>query len=175
MIFVHFMFQSYEYFYPILRTRRKRLAIDELAPENGAMRQVQTQIEVATNGRGLYEVTGDVVGWTREQDIMCGLLTVYCRHTSASLTIQENADPDVMRDLEDFFQRLVTDDPTQYRHTAEGPDDMPAHIRAALTDVSLNIPINDGRPVLGTWQGIYLFEHRIRAHARRLMLHLVGA
>ena len=138
------------------------------------MKQAQTELAIATSGRGLTEITGDVVAWTRRQDVVTGMLTVYCRHTSASLTIQENADPDVMRDLDTFFQRLVPEDPSLYRHTAEGPDDMPAHIRSALTDVSLNLPVGDGRPALGTWQGIYLFEHRARPHRRRIVLHLLG-
>ncbi len=138
------------------------------------MRQAQTEISVDTPGRGLVEVTSQVVDWTAQQGMATGMLTVYCRHTSASLTIQENADPDVMRDLESFFQRLVADDPSLYRHTAEGPDDMPAHIRSALTDVSLNLPLAQGRPLLGTWQGIYLFEHRFRPHRRRLVLHAQG-
>ncbi len=103
-----------------------------------------------------------------------GLLTVYIAHTSASLTIQENADPDVCRDLEDFFTRLVSRDPANYRHGAEGPDDMPAHIRSALTDVSLSIPVSGRRPALGTWQGIYLFEHRDRPHRRTIHMQLMG-
>ena len=101
-------------------------------------------------------------------------MTIYCRHTSASLTIQENADPDVVLDLETFFARLVEENPSLYRHTAEGPDDMPAHIRASLTDVSLTIPVTNGRAVLGTWQGIYLFEHRHAPHRRQITLHLIG-
>ncbi len=138
------------------------------------MRQSETEVIVETRGQGLIEITRDVTGWVREQGIETGLLTVFCRHTSASLTIQENADPDVQRDLETFFKRLVKEDPSLYRHTAEGPDDMPAHIRSALTDVSLAIPVSGGRPVLGTWQGLYLFEHRTRPHRRRVSLHLIG-
>ena len=103
-----------------------------------------------------------------------GLLTVLCRHTSASLTIQENADPDVQSDLLRFFRRLVVEDPSLYDHSTEGPDDMPAHIRSALTGVSLSIPVMDGTPALGTWQGVYLFEHRARPHRRELALHLMG-
>ena len=138
------------------------------------MSHAQTELTVTTQGQGLYEFTGDVVGFCRETGVKIGLLTLYCRHTSASLTVQENADPDVIRDLNDFFRRLVSEDPKHYRHTAEGPDDMPAHIRSALTDVSLSIPVADGRPVLGTWQGIYLFEHRTRPHRRNVVLHLSG-
>lgn len=139
------------------------------------MRQAQTEIQVHTPGQGLIEVTREIAGWVGEQEIATGLLTVFCRHTSASLTIQENADPDVQRDLEAFFKKLVAEDPSLYRHTMEGPDDMPAHIRGALTDVSLAIPVSGGRLALGTWQGIYLFEHRHRPHARKLALHLAGA
>ena len=153
---------------------RKRLAAAPAGADSGAMRQHQTEIGIDTPGRGLVEVTREVVGWTAGRGMATGMLTVYCRHTSASLTIQENADPDVLHDLEAFFGRLVADDPALYRHTAEGPDDMPAHIRSALTDVSLNIPVAGGRPLLGTWQGIYLFEHRRRPHRRRLVLHLQG-
>ena len=138
------------------------------------MKQAQTTISVATRGRGLYEVTGEVAGWLSSQGIETGLLTVFCRHTSASLVIQENADPDVQRDLDGFFRRLVREDEPWYRHTMEGADDMPAHIKGALTDVSLGIPVAGGRMVLGTWQGIYLFEHRTRPHGRRLVLHLMG-
>jgi len=112
--------------------------------------------------------------WVAAQSIATGLLTIYCRHTSASLLIQENADPDVRADLEAFFSRLVTDGAAYFRHDAEGPDDMPAHIRTALTATQLSIPLQDGRPVLGTWQGIYLFEHRTAPHRRELVLHLIG-
>jgi len=138
------------------------------------MRQASTELQFKTPGQGLVEVTGEIAGWVDGQGIETGMLTVFCRHTSASLTIQENADPDVGRDLETFFKKLVAEDPSLYRHTMEGPDDMPAHIRGALTDVSLNIPVQGGRMALGTWQGIYLFEHRRRPHARKLALHLIG-
>ena len=138
------------------------------------MKQAQDTITVGTRGQGLHEVTAEIADWVSRQDIGTGLLTVFCRHTSASLTIQENADTDVQRDLEAFFKRLVKEDPSLYRHTTEGPDDMPAHIRSALTDVSLAIPVSGGRLGLGTWQGIYLFEHRARPHERRLILHLAG-
>lgn len=138
------------------------------------MKQAQDTITVGTRGQGLHEVTAEIADWVSRQDIGTGLLTVFCRHTSASLTIQENADADVRRDLEAFFKKLVKEDPSLYRHTTEGPDDMPAHIRSALTDVSLAIPVSGGRLGLGTWQGIYLFEHRTRPHERRLILHLAG-
>ncbi len=138
------------------------------------MKQAQETITVETRGEGLYEVTGNIRRWLSGQGVATGMLAVFCQHTSASLTIQENADPDVQRDLQTFFARLVRDDPTLYRHTLEGPDDMPAHIRSALTDVQLSIPVADGQMTLGTWQGIYLFEHRTRPHSRRLVLHLIG-
>ena len=138
------------------------------------MKQAQDTITVGTRGQGLHEVTAEIADWVSRQDIGTGLLTVFCRHTSASLTIQENADADVQRDLEDFFKKLVKEDPSLYRHTTEGPDDMPAHSRSALTDVCLTIPVSGGRLGLGTWQGIYLFEHRTRPHERRLILHLAG-
>jgi secondary thiamine-phosphate synthase enzyme len=138
------------------------------------MAHVQTTLRINTTGQGLYEFSRDAARFCAESGIRTGLLTVFCRHTSASLTIQENADPDVILDLNDFFKRLVSEDPSHYRHTAEGPDDMPAHIRSALTDVSISIPVSDGNPVLGTWQGIYLFEHRTRPHQRSVVLHLSG-
>lgn len=138
------------------------------------MRQAQHELSVATDGPGLYEITRDVVAWTDTQGMTAGLLTLFCRHTSASLTIQENADPDVCHDLQRFFERLVKEDPALYRHTAEGADDMPAHIRSALTNVQLSVPLTAGKVMLGTWQGIYLFEHRRQAHRRRVLLHLAG-
>ena len=138
------------------------------------MRQAQHELDVATGGAGLYEITGEVDTWVRGQGMSAGLLTLFCRHTSASLTIQENADPDVQRDLQTFFERLVKEDPGLYRHTAEGPDDMPAHIRSALTNVQLSVPVTAGKAQLGTWQGIYLFEHRRMPHRRRVLLHLQG-
>jgi len=138
------------------------------------MRQAQTVLSVRTRGQGLSEVTRDVDDWVRQTGIEAGLLTVFIQHTSASLTIQENADPDVQRDLEIFFKRLVKEDPSLYFHTMEGPDDMPAHIRSALTDVSVSIPVSGGRPALGTWQGLYVFEHRAHSHTRRVVCHLVG-
>ena len=138
------------------------------------MKQAQHRLGVQTTGQGLYEVTAGLADWLAQQDIADGLLTVFCRHTSASLTIQENADPDVLRDLEAFFKKLVPEDARAYRHTTEGPDDMPAHIKSALTATQLSIPVSGGRMALGTWQGVYLFEHRSRPHDRTLALHLIG-
>jgi secondary thiamine-phosphate synthase enzyme len=127
-----------------------------------------------TNGRGLVEITGVVSDWTARQDVTIGLLTVFCRHTSASLLIQENAAREVRTDLEAFFERLPPEDPGRYAHDDEGPDDMPAHIRAALTGASLSIPVIGGELALGTWQGLYLFEHRRAPHRREIALHLAG-
>lgn len=131
-------------------------------------------LDIRTPGQGLVDITGRVEGFVRQSGIRDGLLTLFVQHTSASLTIQENADPDVLTDLNDFFRRVVREDPSLYRHTMEGPDDMPAHIRAALTATTLSVPVLGGRPALGTWQAIYLFEHRTRAHERRVVLHLAG-
>ena len=139
------------------------------------MRQAHHTLQVDTSGTGLIEVTRDVASWVEAQRMRVGLLTVFCRHTSASLLVQENADPDVQRDLQAFFARIAPEDPGRYIHEAEGPDDMPAHIRAALTQTQLSIPLAEGRLALGTWQGIYLFEHRRRPHRRELALHLIGA
>lgn len=136
----------------------------------------QTLLSIQTRGQGLYEFTDQAVDFVRGQGMDEGLLTVYVRHTSCSLLIQENADPDVQRDLKAFFSRLVppSNAPSMawMTHTMEGPDDMPAHIKAALLAVSLSIPVQNGRPLLGTWQGIYLFEHRDRPHRRDVVLHL---
>lgn len=136
----------------------------------------QTTLIVSTTGHGLYELTMEAQRFVRAHAEGDELLTVFVRHTSCSLLVQENADPDVRRDLDEFFRRLVppSDDPSMrwVVHTAEGPDDMPAHIKAALTAVSLSIPVAGGRLALGTWQGIYLFEHRDRAHRREVVLHL---
>ena len=138
----------------------------------------QRSLSINTSGQGLYEVTDDVETFVAEAGVDIGLLTVFVRHTSCSLLIQENADPDVRRDLDRFFRRLVppSDDPAMkwVVHTTEGPDDMPAHIKAALTSVSLSIPVTRGRLALGTWQGIYLFEHRDAPHRREIVLHLSG-
>jgi secondary thiamine-phosphate synthase enzyme len=142
------------------------------------MRQSTTVLRIPTKKRGLQEITDEVRSWvSREgirEPIRTGLLTVFCRHTSASLLIQENAAPEVRSDLEAFFEQLAPEDPKRYAHDDEGPDDMPAHLRTALTQVHLSIPVLDGRLVLGTWQGIYLFEHRRRPHEREIVLHLIG-
>lgn len=138
-------------------------------------RQALSEITVATPGVGLIDITEQIRGFVAESGQADGLLTVFVRHTSASLLIQENADPDVRVDLDRFFARLAPWDPTLYRHSTEGPDDMPAHIRSALTQTTLSIPVAGGRPVLGTWQGIYLYEHRDRPHRRHIVLHLMGA
>ena len=136
--------------------------------------QFTTSLTVISEGRGLIEVTRPLMKWVAAQGVVSGLLTVYVRHTSASLLIQENADPDVRGDLDRFFARLVPDGDALFRHRAEGVDDMPAHVRAALTAVSLSIPLLGGQLALGSWQGIYLWEHRARAHERELVLHLLG-
>jgi secondary thiamine-phosphate synthase enzyme len=136
--------------------------------------QAQTCIVVATGGRGLVEITARVDDWTRGTGMRTGLLTIFIRHTSASLLIQENADPQVARDLARFLARLVPDGDPLFEHVDEGADDMPAHVRAALTQTQLSIPLVEGRLALGTWQGIYLFEHRRRGHRRELVLHAIG-
>jgi secondary thiamine-phosphate synthase enzyme len=138
------------------------------------MRQHQETITVKTRGPGLVEITDEVARVVAAAGIGLGLATVFCQHTSASLLIQENADPDVQRDLAAFFRRLVPEGDPLFIHTTEGPDDMPAHVKAALTQTSLAIPIAAGRMVLGTWQGIYLFEHRTAPHTRRIVVHVVG-
>jgi secondary thiamine-phosphate synthase enzyme len=138
------------------------------------MKQALTTLTVPTRGRGLHDVSGAVCDWVRASGIAKGLLTVFIRHTSASLLIQENADPEVQRDLERFFARLVPDGDPLFRHVQEGPDDMPAHVRAALTQTQLSIPVARGAPLLGTWQGIYLYEHRRDGARRELALHLLG-
>ena len=137
------------------------------------MKQAFHTVTIATRGAGLYEFTDQAAAFVRDAKIEDGLLTCFIRHTSASLVIQENADPDVQRDLKDFFAWLATSGP-RFRHTAEGPDDMPSHIRSALTQVSLGIPLHQGRLVLGTWQGLYLFEHRDATHRREVTMHLIG-
>ena len=138
------------------------------------LRQAQGKLSVRTNGQGLFEITPEVAAWLARQRIDNGLLTVFCQHTSASLIIQENADPDVRRDLQTFFRRLVREDRSLYRHVMEGEDDMPAHIRSALTLTQVSIPVCDGELMLGTWQALYLFEHRTGAHTRQIVLHLIG-
>jgi secondary thiamine-phosphate synthase enzyme len=137
------------------------------------IRQASTELEFQTPRQGLHDVTGDVSRWVAAQGMEEGLLTIFCRHTSASLLIQENAAPAARRDLEAYFARIAPESDA-YEHDEEGPDDMPAHLRAALTQVQLSIPLIGGRLALGTWQGIYLFEHRRRPHRRRLALHLIG-
>jgi secondary thiamine-phosphate synthase enzyme len=138
------------------------------------MRQALHRFTVETKGQGLVEITGAIRQWLMRVDIREGLLTVYCRHTSASLLIQENADPDVCTDLQTFFSRIAPEGRGLYVHESEGPDDMPAHIRAALTQTQVSIPIDDGELLLGTWQGIYLFEHRRAPHRREIVLHVIG-
>jgi secondary thiamine-phosphate synthase enzyme len=138
------------------------------------MRQMATLVSVRTERQGLLEITHRISEWTDAQALNTGLLSIFCRHTSASLLIQENAASAVRKDLETYFARVVPEDPSAYTHDDEGPDDMPAHIRTALTQVHLAIPLIDGRLSLGTWQGIYLFEHRRHAHSRTLALHLIG-
>ena len=138
------------------------------------MNQITQTLNTETSGPGLYEVTQPVVNWCNEQAMQDGLLTLFIQHTSASLTIQENADPDVRHDLQDFFSSIAPQN-GPYRHSAEGPDDMPAHIKTALTQTQLSIPLTQGRLVLGTWQGIYVFEHRLHRQNRRVVLHLLGA
>ena len=137
------------------------------------MRQSQHTLIVESRGKGLIEITHDVKRWVEQQKIATGFLTLYCRHTSASILIQENADPDVQKDLKNFFEDIAPES-RDYIHDTEGPDDMPAHIRAALTHTSLSIPVTKGALVLGTWQGIFLFEHRASPHRREIVLHLVG-
>ena len=131
------------------------------------------QLTIPTRGKGLYDITAQVARWVADHTSATALLTLFCRHTSASLTIQENYDPDVIADIKDFFERLVPEDPRQFRHTLEGPDDMPAHIRTVLSGIHLSIPIDRGQLTLGTWQGIYLFEHRRHPHERNVVLHLL--
>ena len=138
------------------------------------VKQSQGLLSIDTPGQGLTEITKKVDQWVLRQGISIGLITVYIRHTSASLLIQENADPSVMQDLDDYFKKIVPEDPTLYSHTAEGPDDMPAHIKCALTETTLSIPVNKNCMVLGTWQGIFVFEHRARPHVRQIVLHLSG-
>ena len=138
------------------------------------MTQKTTQLQVSTNGKGLYDFTKEAGRWVASCGLSTGLLTIFIQHTSASLTIQENADPDVQADLNDFFGRIAPEDNRLYRHTMEGPDDMPAHIRSALTATQLSVPVMSGRMALGTWQGLYVFEHRDGPQRRRLVLHVVG-
>jgi secondary thiamine-phosphate synthase enzyme len=137
-------------------------------------RQAFHEFPISTRGRGFYEFTDEVAAWISQSQFAAGLLTLHVRHTSCSLLIQENADPDVRRDLESFFERLVKDGDRLFVHTTEGEDDMPAHIRTALTATNLSIPVAHGRMTLGTWQGIYLWEHRRMPHSRRVSAHFIG-
>src|SRR5438132_10763626 len=138
------------------------------------MFQSLDELRISTRGRGFYEITDTVSNWISKKSFQNGLITLHLRHTSASLLIQENADPDVRRDLETFFSRLVRDGDPLFVHTVEGDDDMPAHVRTALTAVNLSIPITGGRPALGTWQAIYLWEHRKAPHSRLVVAHAIG-
>ena len=138
------------------------------------LRQSSTTLHVKAPQRGLHDITRAVTEWVNEQDIETGLLTIFCRHTSASLLIQENAASAARRDLETYFERIAPEDPARYTHNDEGPDDMPAHLRAALTATQLSIPVENKRTVLGKWQGIYLFEHRRQPHRREIAIHLIG-
>jgi secondary thiamine-phosphate synthase enzyme len=138
------------------------------------MRQATHTLTIKTSGRGFAELTSGIAHWLAQHDVKTGLLTVFCRHTSASLLIQENADPDVLKDLEAFFERAAPEERGRYIHDAEGPDDMPGHIRTALTQTQLSIPVLSGKMALGTWQGIYLFEHRRAPHQRQIVLHFIG-
>jgi secondary thiamine-phosphate synthase enzyme len=135
--------------------------------------QAQHNLEISTRSQGLYEFTSTINEWVRRQKIQTGLLTVFCRHTSASLLIQENADPTVRQDIKAYFGQLAPEG-GPYHHNSEGSDDMPAHLKTALTQVQLSIPVVNGSLVLGTWQGIYLFEHRVRPHRREIVLHIIG-
>jgi secondary thiamine-phosphate synthase enzyme len=138
------------------------------------MYQQNHQIALNTNGRSLYDITPQVTQWVNGAGVESGLLTLYIQHTSASLLINENYDSDVLVDMEAFFKRLVPDGDSLFIHTAEGPDDMPAHVRSALTQTSISIPVMAGRAALGTWQGIFLYEHRRMPHTRKVLLHLIG-
>jgi secondary thiamine-phosphate synthase enzyme len=138
------------------------------------MQQQQERITITTQGQGLYEFTGDTTAFVKRSGVRSGLLTLFCRHTSASLLIQENADAQVQRDLLEFFRRIIPEDSPWIVHRAEGPDDMPAHIRSALTQSSLSVPVAESQPALGQWQGIYLFEHRSHSHRREVVMHVIG-
>ena len=138
------------------------------------MAQHQDSLTFQAPKQGLLEITDDIAKWVAHQSVTMGLLTLFLRHTSASILIQENADPDVLKDMEDFFANLAPEDNSLYRHIAEGPDDMPAHIKGALTQTQLSIPVSRGKMLLGIWQGIFLFEHRRIPRDRELVLHLTG-
>jgi len=138
------------------------------------LRQSLHRLTIETRGKGLTDFTGRVASWVAARGIETGLLTIWCRHTSASLTVQENAAPAVREDIVRFFETLVPEDPHRYAHDDEGPDDMPAHLRTMLTDTQLSVPVAEGQMVLGTWQGLYLFEHRRQPQRREIVLHLLG-
>jgi secondary thiamine-phosphate synthase enzyme len=138
------------------------------------MQQLSHKINVKTSGRRLYDITPQVLTWAGNSSLSAGLLTLYVQHTSASILINENYDSDVLVDMESFFARLVPDGDQLFIHTSEGPDDMPAHIRSALTQTSISIPFLDGKVALGTWQGIFLYEHRLAPHSRNVLLHLIA-
>ncbi len=150
----------------------RQIAAHRVSHTLGVIRN--TTLTVPTRGKGLYPFTRNAQDWISKQKISGGLLTVFIQHTSCSLVIQENADPDVTLDLRDFFERLVSEEGEGFRHTAEGPDDMTSHIRSTLTHTSLSIPVISGQMALGTWQGLYVFEHRSRPHQRRIVLQLIG-
>jgi secondary thiamine-phosphate synthase enzyme len=155
--------------------RRAILGVTSVDIFNGMLvRQATHVLNIRTARRGLLEITREIGAWVASQDVSTGLLTVFCKHTSASLLIQENAAREVRTDLETFFEQLAPEQQGRYEHDDEGPDDMPAHLRTALTQVQLSIPIMNGELALGTWQGIYLFEHRRRPHERQVALHLLG-
>ena len=138
------------------------------------MQQLSHKITLRTNGRRLYDITPQVIAWAKESTLKTGLLTLYVQHTSASILINENYDSDVLVDMESFFARLVPDGDNLFIHTSEGPDDMPAHVRSALTQTSISIPFVDGKVALGMWQGIFLYEHRLAPHTRNVLLHLIA-
>ena len=138
------------------------------------MQQLTHKITLRTNGRRLYDITPQVIAWAKESTLRTGLLTLYVQHTSASILINENYDSDVLVDMESFFARLVPDGDKLFIHTSEGPDDMPAHVRSALTQTSISIPFVDGKVALGMWQGIFLYEHRLAPHTRNVLLHLIA-
>lgn len=149
-------------------------AIWQRASRSNRLTNATREITVSTRGKGLYECTAQAERFVQENGIATGLMTAFIRHTSASLVIQENADPDVVADLNDYFGRLVKESDTWYRHRDEGPDDMTSHIRSALTQTSLSIPIHQSRLCFGTWQGLFVFEHRAAPHSRKVMLHAIG-
>ena len=138
------------------------------------MQQIFHEIKITTTGQGLYDFTDQTINWVNKQKISNGILNINILHTSASIIIQENADPDVLHDLKNFFDKLVPMENKLYKHTTEGKDDMPAHIKSALTNNQISLSIKDGNLLLGTWQGLYLFEHRLEAHSRNIVHHFIG-